>query len=36
MFKIGDYVRFIDEKREGYITKEIDDQTVGVTDTDGF
>ncbi len=36
MFKIGDYVRFIDEKREGYITKEIDDLTVGVTDTDGF
>lgn len=36
MFKIGDYVRFIDEKREGYITKEIDEQTVGVTDTDGF
>lgn len=36
MFKIGDYVRFIDEKREGYITKEIDDITVGVTDTDGF
>lgn len=36
MFKIGDYVRFIDEKREGYITKEINDITVGVTDTDGF
>ena len=36
MFKIGDYVRFIDEKREGYITKIIDDLTVGVTDTDGF
>ncbi len=36
MFKIGDYVRFIDEKREGYITKEINELTVGVTDTDGF
>mgnify|MGYP003575463955 FL=1 len=36
MFKIGDYVRFIDEKREGYITKEIDEATVGVTDSDGF
>jgi len=36
MFKIGDYVRFIDEKREGYITKEINEITVGVTDTDGF
>ena len=35
-FKIGDYVRFIDEKREGYITKIIDELTVGVTDTDGF
>ncbi len=36
MFKIGDYVRFIDEKREGYVTSEIDEHTVGVTDTDGF
>ena len=35
-FKVGDYVRFIDEKREGYITKIIDELTVGVTDTDGF
>lgn len=36
MFKLGDYVRFVDEKREGYITREIDAITVGVTDTDGF
>lgn len=36
MFKLGDFVRFVDEKREGYITKEIDELTVGVTDTDGF
>lgn len=36
MFKIGDYVRFIDEKREGYVTSQIDEHTVGVTDTDGF
>ncbi|WP_199117112.1 Smr/MutS family protein [Pedobacter sp. ASV28] len=36
MFKIGDYVRFVDEKREGYITREIDALTVGVTDSDGF
>jgi hypothetical protein len=36
MFKIGDYVRFIDEKREGYITKIIDAASVGVTDEDGF
>lgn len=35
-FKLGDFVRFVDEKREGYITREIDGQTVGVTDTDGF
>ena len=34
--KIGDFVRFIDEKREGFITKIIDDNTIGVTDTDGF
>lgn len=36
MFKIGDYVRFIDEKREGYITRIIDSASVGVTDEDGF
>ena len=35
-FKLGDFVRFVDEKREGYITRIIDNQTVGVTDTDGF
>jgi dsDNA-specific endonuclease/ATPase MutS2 len=35
-FKLGDFVRFVDEKREGYITRIIDAQTVGVTDTDGF
>jgi len=35
-FKLGDFVRFVDEKREGYITREIDALTVGVTDTDGF
>ncbi len=35
-FKIGDFVRFIDEKREGYITQILDDSTFGVTDTDGF
>ncbi|MFI5451142.1 Smr/MutS family protein [Pedobacter sp. UC225_61] len=36
MFKLGDFVRFVDEKREGYITRMIDAQTLGVTDTDGF
>lgn len=35
-FKLGDFVRFVDEKREGYITRIIDAQTFGVTDTDGF
>lgn len=35
-FKLGDFVRFVDEKREGYVTRLIDAQTLGVTDTDGF
>ena len=35
-FKLGDFVRFVDEKREGYITRIINSQTFGVTDTDGF
>lgn len=35
-FKLGDFVRFIDEKREGYVTRIIDAQTLGVTDQDGF
>lgn len=35
-FKLGDFVRFVDEKREGYVTKIIDTQTLGVTDNDGF
>ncbi|SER10233.1 Smr/MutS family protein [Pedobacter rhizosphaerae] len=35
-FKLGDFVRFVDEKREGYVTKIIDAQTLGVTDSDGF
>ena len=35
-FKLGDFVRFVDEKREGYVTRIIDVQTLGVTDTDGF
>ena len=36
MFKLGDFVRFVDEKREGYVTRIIDSNTLGVTDTDGF
>lgn len=35
-FKLGDFVRFVDEKREGYVTRVIDSVTLGVTDTDGF
>jgi len=35
-FKLGDFVRFVDEKREGYVTKIIDALTLGVTDEDGF
>ncbi len=35
-FKLGDFVRFVDEKREGYVTRVIDTETLGVTDTDGF
>lgn len=35
-FKLGDFVRFVDEKREGYVTRIIDTRTLGVTDTDGF
>ncbi len=35
-FKLGDFVRFVDEKREGYVTRIIDPLTLGVTDTDGF
>jgi len=35
-FKLGDFVRFVDEKREGYVTRIIDALTLGVTDTDGF
>lgn len=29
-------MRFVDEKREGYVTRIIDTQTLGVTDEDGF
>lgn len=35
-FKLGDFVRFVEESREGYITRIIDDETVGVTDEDDF
>ena len=35
-FKLGDFVRFVDERREGYITRIIDEQMVGVTGDDDF
>ncbi len=35
-YKLGDFVRFIDERREGYITRIFDEQMVGVTDSDDF
>lgn len=35
-FKLGEFVRFVDEKREGYITKIIDEQMIGVTGDDDF
>lgn len=35
-FKLGDFVRFVDERREGYITRIIDEHTIGVTGDDDF
>jgi len=35
-FKLGDFVRFVDEKMEGYVTRIIDDQMIGVTGDDDF
>lgn len=35
-FKLGEFVRFVDERREGFITRIIDDQMVGVTGDDDF
>jgi len=35
-FKLGDFVRFVEESRQGYITRIIDHQMVGVTDEDDF
>jgi hypothetical protein len=35
-FKLGDFVRFVDERIEGYITRIIDEKTVAVTDQDDF
>jgi DNA-nicking Smr family endonuclease len=35
-YKLGDFVRFVDEKLEGYVTKIIDEQMIGVTVEDDF
>ncbi|HTH81365.1 MAG TPA: Smr/MutS family protein [Mucilaginibacter sp.] len=35
-YKLGDFVRFVDEKMEGFITRIIDEQMIGVTVEDGF
>ena len=35
-FELGEFVRFVDENREGYITKIFDEQMVGVTGDDDF
>ncbi|WP_374949023.1 Smr/MutS family protein [Mucilaginibacter sp.] len=35
-YKLGDFVRFVDEKLEGYVTQIIDEQMIGVTVEDDF
>jgi hypothetical protein len=35
-FKLGDFVRFVDERLEGYVTRIIDDSMIGVTGEDDF
>lgn len=35
-YKLGDFVRFVDEKMEGFITRIIDEQMIGVTGEDDF
>ena len=35
-YKLGDFVRFVDEKLEGFITRIIDEQMIGVTGDDDF
>jgi len=35
-YKLGDFVRFVDEKMEGFVTRIIDDQMIGVTGQDEF
>lgn len=35
-WKLGDFVRFVDERREGYVTRIFDEQMIGVTGDDDF
>lgn len=35
-YKLGDFVRFVDENMEGYVTRIISDDMIGVTGTDDF
>jgi len=35
-YKLGDFVRFVDEKMEGFVTRVIDEQMIGVTGDDDF
>ncbi|MDT3402416.1 Smr/MutS family protein [Mucilaginibacter terrae] len=35
-YKLGDFVRFVDEKMEGYVTRIFDEQMIGVTGDDDF
>jgi hypothetical protein len=35
-YKLGDFVRFVDEKMEGFVTRIIDEQMIGVTGEDDF
>jgi hypothetical protein len=35
-YKLGDFVRFVDERLEGYVTQIIDEQMIGVTVEDDF
>lgn len=35
-YKLGDFVRFVDEKMEGYVTSIVDDNIIGVTGDDDF
>jgi hypothetical protein len=35
-YNLGDFVRFVDEKMEGFVTRIIDDQMIGVTGEDDF